>query len=99
MVRRTLILAPVAALALAACGSTSSQNLTSAQQTARTQLIQAHPTWTDHQLQKLCPALYPRNFATDTSKYPLDTKDKSGHKQPTITQADREQAAQAGCNA
>jgi hypothetical protein len=97
MARRALILAPLAALLIGGCSYAAPQKLTAQQETARKTFIKDHPNFTDHDLAKLCPALYPSNFLTDTKKYPLDKKDKSGTR-PTPTQADRDQAAAAGCN-
>ncbi len=97
MARRALILAPLAALLIGGCSYAAPQKITSAQDSARKTFIKDHADFTDHQLAKLCPALYPPKFLTDTKKYPLDKKDKDKSDQPTITQADRTQAAAAGC--
>jgi hypothetical protein len=97
MARRALILAPLAALLIGGCSYAAPQKLTGQQETARKAFIKAHPNFTDHDLAKLCPALYPSNFLTDTKKYPLEKKDKDSSK-PAVTQADRDQAAAAGCD-
>jgi hypothetical protein len=98
-VRPRLALAAIllATAAFAGCGYGTPAKLTPAQEKARIRLIEANKNLTDRQLARLCPGLYPRNFLTDTDKYPLTKRDKE-KKQPKITAADRAQAKAAGCD-
>jgi hypothetical protein len=82
---------------LGGCGYGTPAKLTPAQQQARLRLIQSHTSLTDRQLAKICPGLYPRDFLTNTKKYPLTSKDKD-KRQPKVTAADRAQAQAAGCD-
>jgi hypothetical protein len=85
------------AAAIGGCGYGTPAKLTAAQEQARIRLIEARTSLTDRQLAKICPGLYPRDFLTNTKKYPLTSKDKD-KKQPRITAADRAQAKAAGCD-
>jgi hypothetical protein len=95
--RGAIVLALTATAAIAGCGYGTPAKLSSAQEQARVRLIQSHTKLTDRQLAKICPGLYPRDFLTNTKKYPLTSKDKD-KKQPQITAADRAQAQAAGCD-
>jgi hypothetical protein len=86
----------VAAL-VGGCGYGTAARLTPEQAQARIRLIERHASLTDRQLARLCPGLYPRDFLTNTKKYPLTSRDKD-KKQPPITAADRAQAKAAGCD-
>lgn len=98
LLRKPLAIAAVAAITvLGGCGYGTPAKLTSAQEQARIRLIEAHTSLTDRQLARICPGLYPRDFLTNTKKYPLTSKDKD-KKQPKITAADRAQASAAGCD-
>jgi hypothetical protein len=97
MGRRALLLAPLAALALAGCGSSTAAKLTPAQEQARIQFLKGHGNFDDRELAQLCPGLYPRDYLTNKSKYP-DTTRRKNHKAPTVTAADRRQARAAGCD-
>jgi hypothetical protein len=85
------------AAALAGCGYGTPAKLTPAQEQARIRLIEANENLTDRQLARLCPGLYPRDFLTNTDKYPLTKRDKE-KQQPKVTAADRAQAKAAGCD-
>jgi hypothetical protein len=96
--RRAAVATALAATALiAGCGYGTPAKLTPAQEQARIRLIEANEGLTDRQLARLCPGLYPRDFLTNTDKYPLTSRDKA-KKQPKITAADRAQAKAAGCD-
>jgi hypothetical protein len=100
MIRRWL---PVAALlaaltAFGGCGYGAPAALTQAQKHARIHFIERHGDYTDHELARLCPGLYPRDYLTNTKKYAKD-KVANGHKAPTVTAADRAEAKAAGCHA
>jgi hypothetical protein len=95
--RRTLLLAVLAALAVGGCSYGEAADLTPEQEQARVAFIEGHADWTDRELAKLCPGLYPRDFLTNEDKYPEPRVEKDRTpKRPTG--ADREQAAAAGCD-
>lgn len=70
--------------------------MTPAQRSARVTLIRAHQSLSDRNLARLCPALYPSDYLTNTKKYP---KPKGKEKKVTFTAADRAQATAADCSA
>lgn len=96
MARRTLLLAPLAAVLIGGCTYGAPTNVTHQQESARVAFIKSHAKYSDRDLAQLCPALYPPDFLTNSKKYP-ESKQSKGHKTPTVTQADREQAQAAGC--
>jgi hypothetical protein len=87
----------IAAAVLGGCGYGTPAKLAPAQQQARIRLIESRTGLTDRQLARICPGLYPRDFLSNTKKYPLTSKDKDKH-QPKVTAADRAQARAAGCD-
>ncbi len=96
MARRVLPLALLATIAHGGCGYGTAARLSSDQEQARVQFIKSHGDFDDHELARLCPGLYPSDFNTnDDAGYP---KQDSGRKHPTVTAADRAQAAAAGCD-
>lgn len=96
MPRRTLpSLALVAALAIAGCGTGASADLTPEQREARVQFIEQHGHFSDHELARLCPGLYPRDFLTNEDDYPKEDRDR---RSPSVTAEDRAQASAAGCD-
>ncbi|HEY4276703.1 MAG TPA: hypothetical protein VGM91_00710 [Conexibacter sp.] len=96
MARRVLPLALLATIVLGGCGYGTAARLSSDQQQARVQFIKSHGDFDDHELSRLCPGLYPSDFNTNTDAgYP---KEDSGRTPPRVTQADRAQAAAAGCD-
>jgi hypothetical protein len=97
MARRALPLAALAALLLAGCGSEPSAQLTPTQEQARIAFVERHADFTDHQLARLCPGLYPRDFLTNEDKYPKAKRDANSSP-PKATAADRAQAKAAGCD-
>lgn len=98
MARRALPIALIAAtLGAGGCAYGTPAKLTSAQEQARIRFVKDHASLTDHQLARLCPGLYPRDFLTNRKKYPLAKEDKSGT-QPRATAADRAAATAAGCD-
>lgn len=99
MARRLLPLAVLAAalLLLGGCTYGTSAKLTSDQEQARVQFIKDRADFTDRELARLCPGLYPRDFLTDEDKYPKPRTDKD-RTPPKVTATDREQAAAAGCD-
>lgn len=95
--RLALAGAAIGALAVGGCGSGTPAKLTPAQEQARIRLIETHANLTDRQLARICPGLYPRDFLSNTKKYPLTSRDKD-KSQPKVTAADRAQATAAGCD-
>jgi hypothetical protein len=71
MVRR---LAPLAALLVAlvvgGCEYGTAARLTPAQERARVAFIRAHDDYSDRDLARLCPGLYPRDFLTNEDDWP-----------------------------
>lgn len=71
MARRSASLAALlAVLTLGGCAYGTAARLTPAQQRARIAFIRSHRDFSDRDLAKLCPGLYPRDFLTDTKKWP-----------------------------
>lgn len=96
MARRVLSLAlPFAALVIAGCAAGQKADITPQQQQARVEFLRDNAKFDDHELARLCPGLYPRDFLTNEDAYPKETKD---HRTPRITQAIRDQARAAGCD-
>lgn len=95
MVRRALPLALLAALAIGGCSYGTKADLTPEQRQARAEFVRAHADFDDHELARLCPGLYPRDFLTNEDDYPKEDED---HKNPPVTQADRDQARAAACD-
>lgn len=98
MVRRVLpLIALLTAAALGGCDYGSAAKLTPDQEQARIEFIEAHADFSDRELAKLCPGLYPRDFLTNEDKYPIPRREKD-RTPPRITAADRAQAQAAGCD-
>jgi hypothetical protein len=71
MVRRAALTAvSLALLALGGCAYGTAARLTPAQESARPAFIEAHGDFSDRDLARLCPGLYPRDFLTNTSDWP-----------------------------
>lgn len=71
MARRLVPLAALsAALALGGCAYGTAARLTPAQERARIAFIKAHDGYSDRDLARLCPGLYPRDFLTNTKDWP-----------------------------
>jgi hypothetical protein len=60
----------IAALAFAGCSYGTAARLTPTQESARIAFIKAHGDYTDRDLARLCPALYPRDFLTNHDDWP-----------------------------
>lgn len=107
MARRFAPLAPLAPLALVAvlalggCAYGTAARLTPAQERARVAFIQSHKSYSDRDLAKLCPGLYPRDFLTNSKKWPAG-KAASGDKSASAIAAARTREAAAigaaGCD-
>jgi hypothetical protein len=71
MARRVaLILASLALLALGGCAYGTAARLTPAQERARVAFIEDHGGFSDRDLARLCPGLYPRDFLTNEDDWP-----------------------------
>lgn len=98
MTRRLASLAAVlVVLALGGCAYGTAARLTPAQQHARIAFIQSHKGFSDRDLAKLCPGLYPTDFLTNSSKWPAGKATK-GEKPARVTAQDRAEAQAAGCD-
>lgn len=97
--RRVLPLAALAtALAVGGCGDTGTKaKLTSAEEQARAAFVKEHDDFSDRELARLCPGLYPRTFLTNTDKYPIPRGEKD-RTPPKVTAHDRAEAQAAGCD-
>ena len=69
MVRRLAPLALIAALVGGGCAYGTPARLTPAQRQARVAFIKAHHSYSDRDLARLCPGLYPRDFLTNTKHW------------------------------
>jgi len=96
-VRRVLtIVAGAVALAVGGCAYGTPAQVSSTQEQARVAFLKGHDGFSDRDLARLCPALYPAGFLTDVKRYP-EAKVVKGHVSPKVTAADRAQAVAAGC--
>jgi hypothetical protein len=68
--RAALTIVSLALLALGGCAYGTAARLTPAQQQARTAFIKAHDDYSDRDLARLCPGLYPRDFLTNHDDWP-----------------------------
>ena len=62
--------ASLALLALGGCAYGTAASLTPAQEQARVAFIMAHDDYSDRDLARLCPGLYPRDFLTNEDDWP-----------------------------
>jgi hypothetical protein len=97
MARRFAPLALLAVLALGGCAYGTAARLTPAQERARISFLESHKSFSDRDLAKLCPGLYPADFLTNTKKWPAG-KATSGEKPARATAQDRAEAQAAGCD-
>jgi len=97
--RRTLPLAALAvAWAIGGCGDEGdAAKLTAAQEQARVAFVESHGNFSDRELAKLCPGLYPKDFLTNTDDYPIP-RDEKDRTPPKVTAQDRTEAKAAGCD-
>lgn len=95
MARRLLPLALLVTLAVGGCTYGEKAAISPSQEQARVEFLKDHGDFNDHGLARLCPGLYPRDFLTNEDDYPKERKD---HRNPAVTQADRDQATAAGCD-
>lgn len=95
MVRRALPLALLATLAIGGCGYGTKADVTASQREKRAELIEVAGKYSDHELARLCPGLYPSDFLTNEDKYP---KSKNKHTTPRLTSTVRQLVSEAGCD-
>jgi hypothetical protein len=71
MARRFAPLAALlAAVVVGGCAYGTAARLSPAQERARTAFIKAHDDYSDRDLARLCPGLYPRDFLTNHDDWP-----------------------------
>jgi len=96
MARRALPFLLVATLVVGGCGYGTPADLTAEQKQARIDFVKQVGEFDDHELARLCPGLYPRDFNTnDDAGYPKEDKD---HRDPRVTPELRAAARAAGCD-
>jgi hypothetical protein len=99
--RAALILVSLALLALGGCAYGDEARLTPAQEQARKAFIRAHDDYSDRDLARLCPGLYPRDFLTDHDEWRAGEARLGDLSARQIAAARERQAAQiraAGCD-
>lgn len=99
--RAALILVSLALLALGGCAYGTAARLTPAQEQARTAFIAAHDDYSDRDLARLCPGLYPRDFLTNHDDWPAGEARSGDRSTRAIAAARTRQATQisaAGCD-
>ncbi len=95
MTRRFAPLAALfAALVLGGCAYGTAADITPAQDKARIALIEAHDDYSDRDLARLCPGLYPRDFLTDHDQWPAGKASSSDLSARRIAAARDREAAQ-----
>ncbi|MFL5816405.1 MAG: hypothetical protein ACJ76L_02275 [Conexibacter sp.] len=78
MARRFAPLAALlAALLVGGCAYGTEARLTPAQESARVAFVEDHGDYSDRDLARLCPGLYPRDFLTNEDDWPAG-KSRSG---------------------
>lgn len=95
MARRFAPLAALlAALLVGGCADGTPARLTPQQETARVAFIKAHDGYSDRDLARLCPGLYPRDFLTNKSDWPAGEARSGDMTARQIAAARARQAAQ-----
>jgi hypothetical protein len=64
------LVALIAALVVGGCAYGTEARLTPAQERARVAFIEDHDDYSDRDLARLCPGLYPRDFLTNEDDWP-----------------------------
>jgi hypothetical protein len=102
MARRFAPLAALlAAIAVGGCEYGAEARLTPAQESARIAFIEAHDDYSDRDLARLCPGLYPRDFLTNEDDWPAGEARSGDRTRRQIEAARARQAADiraAGCD-
>jgi hypothetical protein len=99
--RSALILALLALLAVGGCSYGTAARLTPAQESARVQFIEDHGDYSDRDLARLCPGMYPRDFLTNHDDWPAGEARSSDMSARAIDDARKRDAAAvraAGCD-
>jgi hypothetical protein len=95
MARRFAPLAALlAALFVAGCAYGTAADITPAQHSARVAFVKAHDGYSDRDLARLCPGLYPRDFLTNKSDWPAGEARSGDLSSRAIAAARARQAAQ-----
>jgi hypothetical protein len=102
MARRFAPLAALlAALVVGGCAYGTEARLTPTQESARVAFVEDHGDYSDRDLARLCPALYPRDFLTNEDDWPAG-KSRSGDLSARAIDAARTREAAAmraaGCD-
>jgi hypothetical protein len=102
MARRFAPLAAlIAALVVGGCAYGTEARLTPAQEKARVAFVEDHGDYSDRDLARLCPGLYPRDFLTNEDDWPAGEA-RSGDLSARAINAAREREAAAvraaGCD-
>jgi len=101
MARRFAPLAVIAALVGGGCAYGTEARLTPAQEQARVAFIADHGDYSDRDLARLCPGLYPRDFLTNEDDWPAGEARSDDRSSRAIESARAREAAQlraAGCD-
>lgn len=91
------LLALIALVAIGGCSYGTEARLTPAQERARIEFVERHGDFSDRDLAKLCPGLYPEDFLTDEDEWPAGEA-REGETPARVTQQDRAEARAAGCD-
>lgn len=95
------LVALLAALIAGGCSYGSEARLTPEQESARVQFIEAHDDYSDRDLARLCPGLYPRDFLTNEDDWPAGESRSDDLSARAIAAARTREAAAvraAGCD-
>lgn len=95
------LLVLLATLAVAGCSYGTAADLTPEQEQARVAFIEDHGDFSDRDLAKLCPGLYPTDFLTNEDDWPAGESRSGDRSAREIAAARAEDAAAvraAGCD-
>ena len=102
MARRfALLVALIAAVVVGGCAYGTEARLTPAQERARVAFIEDHGDYSDRDLARLCPGLYPRDFLTNKGDWPAGEARSGDLSTRAIAEARTSEAAAvkaAGCD-
>ena len=95
------LVALIAALVVGGCAYGTAARLTPAQDSARIAFVKAHDDYSDRDLARLCPGLYPRDFLTNHDDWPAGERRSGDLSASAIDAARAREAADlraAGCD-
>jgi len=95
------LVALLAALVVGGCAYGTEARLTPAQERARIAFVKAHDDYSDRDLARLCPGLYPRDFLTNHDDWPAGERRSGDLTRRQVDAARARQAAAiraAGCD-